>query len=106
MNKKLFTKEDEQTIDLVSAAASELGKLGATLVDPGAEGDLFTSCLKRYTPQDDNILFTKRNKELFPVDKDGKPTTDHVVKLLDLKFDPSLLPEKMTLRDFGQDSAE
>jgi Asp-tRNA(Asn)/Glu-tRNA(Gln) amidotransferase A subunit family amidase len=106
MNKKLFTKEDEQSIDLVSAAAKELGKLGATLVDPGPEGDLFTSCLKRYTPQDDNILFTKRNKELFPVDKDGKPTADNVVRLLDVKFEPSLLPQKMTLRDFGRDSAE
>src|SRR5262245_37302979 len=31
MNKKLFTKEDEQTIDLVSAAAVQLGKLGATI---------------------------------------------------------------------------
>ena len=106
MNKKLFTQEDEQTIDLVSAAADELGKLGATVVDPGPEGDLFTSCLKRYIPQDDNILFTRRNKELFPVDKDGKPTADNVVKLLDMKFDPALLPDKMTLRDFGQDTAE
>lgn len=35
MNKTLFTKEDEQTIDLVSAAAADLGKLGATIVDPG-----------------------------------------------------------------------
>jgi Asp-tRNA(Asn)/Glu-tRNA(Gln) amidotransferase A subunit family amidase len=106
MNKKLFTKEDEQTIDLVSAAADELGKLGATLVDPGPEGDLFTGCLKRYIPQDDNILFARRNKELFPVDNEGKPTADNVVKLLDMKFDPALLPDKMTLRDFGQDSAE
>src|SRR5688572_11519129 len=43
MNKALFTKEDEQTIDLVSAAAAELGKLGATVVDPGPEGDLFSA---------------------------------------------------------------
>ncbi len=107
MNKKLFTKEDEQTIDLVSAAAADLAKLGATVVDPGPEGDLFTSCLKKYAPQDDNKLFTKRFPELFPLDKDGKPTTDHITKLLDMKFDPSLLPkDKMTLRDFGQNDAE
>ena len=106
MNKKLFTHEDEQTIDLVSAAADQLGKLGATVVDPGPEGDLFTSCLKRYIPQDDNILFTRRNKELFLVDADGKPLADNVVKLLNMKLDPSLLPDKMTLRDFGQDQAE
>jgi len=106
MNKKLFTKEDEQTIDLVSVAADELGRLGATVVDPGPEGDLFTSCLKRYIPQDDNILFTRRNKELFLIDEEGKPLADNVVKLLNMKFDPSLLPGKMTLRDFGQDMAE
>src|SRR5882757_6466230 len=89
MNKKLFNKEDEQTIDLVSDAAKQLGKLGATVVDPGPEGDLFSSCLQKYAPQDDNKLFTKRYPELFPVDKDGKPTTDHVTKLLDVKFNPA-----------------
>ena len=33
MDKEAFTKEDEETIDLVSAAAAELGRLGATLCD-------------------------------------------------------------------------
>ena len=106
MNKALFTKEDEQTIDLVSAAAAELGKLGATVVDPGAGGDLFSACLHAYVAQDDNILFTRRYPELFPVGADGKPTADHVTKLLDVKFDPSLLPQKLTLRDLGQNDAE
>ena len=59
-----------------------------------------------FAPQDDNKLFTKRYPELFPVDKDGKPTTDHVMKLLDVKFDPSLLPKKLTLRDFNQNEAD
>jgi Asp-tRNA(Asn)/Glu-tRNA(Gln) amidotransferase A subunit family amidase len=106
MNKKLFTKEDEQTIDLVSAAAAELGRLGATVVDPGPGGDLFSTCLQSYVPQDDNVLFTGRYPELFPVGEDGKPTTDHVSTLLDVKFDPSVLPEKLTLRDLGQNDAE
>lgn len=106
MNKTLFTKEDEQTIDLVSAAAAELGKLGATVVDPGPEGDLFSVCLQKYVAQDDNILFTRRYPEIFPVDESGKPTTDHVAKLLDVKFDPSLLPQKITLRDLGGNDAE
>ena len=106
MSKKLFNKEDEQTIDLVSAAAGDLAKLGATVVDPGADGDLLSSCLQKYAPQDDNKLFTKRFPDLFPVDKDGKPTTDHVAKLLDVKFNPSLVPQKLTLRDFNQNEAE
>jgi Asp-tRNA(Asn)/Glu-tRNA(Gln) amidotransferase A subunit family amidase len=106
MNKKLFTKEDEQTIDLVSVAAADLGKLGATIVDPGAEGDLFTACIAKYLPQDDNVLFTRRNPELFPVGEDGKPTIDHVNKLLDVKFNPSLVDKKITLRDIGGNDAE
>jgi Asp-tRNA(Asn)/Glu-tRNA(Gln) amidotransferase A subunit family amidase len=101
MNKKLFTKADEQTIDIVSRGVDDLRKLGATVVDPGPEGDLFSSCLKKYVPQDDNKLFTKRFPEMFPVDAQGKPTTDHTAKLLDLKMDPSLVPENVTLRDFG-----
>lgn len=106
MNKKLFNKEDEQTIDLVSKAVSELKKLGATVVDPGPEGELFSSCLQKYAPQDDNKLFTRRYPQLFPVDANGKPTTDHLTTLLDLKFDPARMPEKLTLRDFGQNEAE
>ncbi len=101
MNKKLFTKADEQTIDLVSQGADDLRKLGATIVDPGPEGDLFTSCLKKYVPQDDNKLFTKRFPELFPVDANGKPTADHTAKLLDMKMNPALVPDNVTLRDFG-----
>lgn len=37
---------------------------------------------------------------------DGKPTIDHVNKLLDAKFDPSLMPRRLTLRDLGQNDAE
>lgn len=101
MNKKLFTKADEQTIDLVSRGADDLRKLGATIVDPGAEGALFTSCIHKYGPQDDNKLFTKKYPELFPVDANGKPTTDHTAKLLDMKMNPALVPADFTLRDFG-----
>ncbi|MDR3415131.1 MAG: amidase [Nevskia sp.] len=106
MNKKLFTKADEQTIDIVGKAVDDLRGLGATIVDPGPEGDLFTPCFRKYIAQDDNKLFTKRFPELFPLDKDGKPATDHIAKLLDLKMDPSQVPDKVTLRDFGQAQAE
>src|SRR5262249_43077181 len=41
MNKKLFSKADEETIDIVERALGELRKLGATIVDPGPEGALF-----------------------------------------------------------------
>jgi len=106
MNKKLFTKADEQTIDLVSKGADDLKKLGATIVDPGPEGELFTACIRKYGPQDDNKLFTKKYPELFPVDANGKPTGDHTAKLLDIKMNPDLVPKDFTLRDFGGSEAD
>lgn len=106
MNKSLFTKADEQTIDLVSAGVEDLRKLGATIVDPGPQGELFTACIRKYGPQDDNKLFTKRFPELFPVDAQGKATADHTAKLLDMKMDPSQVPQKVTLRDFGSSGTD
>ena len=100
MHKGLFSKADEQTIDIVSRGVEELRKLGATVVDPG-EGDLFTDCFRRYVPEADNKLFTKRFPEMFPVDAQGKPTADHTAKLLDLHMNPALVPDKVTLRDFS-----
>ncbi|MDP3295484.1 MAG: amidase family protein, partial [Nevskia sp.] len=106
MNKKLFTKADEQTIDLVAKGADDLKKLGATIVDPGPEGELFTACLRKYVPQDSNKLYTKRFPELFPVDANGKATADHTAKLLDLKMDPTQVSPKLSLRDFGSSEGD
>jgi amidase len=104
MDKSKFTKTDEQTIDIVDRATTDLKKLGATLVDPGEGGALFTSCLKKYVPQLDNKLFTKRFPEQFPVDGQGKPTTDHIATLVDMTVDPARVPE-VTLRDLGSAQA-
>ena len=106
MNKTLFTKADEQTIDIVSRGVDDLRKLGATVVDPGAEGDLFSACLRKYVPQDANTLFTKRFPKLFPADEHGKPTTDHTATLLDMKMNPALVPDDLTLRDFGTSTGD
>jgi amidase len=89
MDKKLFNKEDEQTIDLVSAAAKDLAKLGATVVDPGEGGALFTACLQKLAPQDENILYTRRYPKLFPFTADGTPAVDHTALLLEMKKDPA-----------------
>jgi Asp-tRNA(Asn)/Glu-tRNA(Gln) amidotransferase A subunit family amidase len=51
MNKKLFSKADEESIDIVDRAVGDLRKLGATIVDPGPEGALFQSCVSRYAPE-------------------------------------------------------
>jgi len=100
MDKSKFTKTDEQTIDIVERASGDLAKLGATVVDPGAGKALFSECLKKYVPQLDNKLFTRRFPALFPVDAQGKPSGDHIAKLIDMTTTPSLAPE-VTLRDFG-----
>jgi Asp-tRNA(Asn)/Glu-tRNA(Gln) amidotransferase A subunit family amidase len=105
MSKKLFTPADYQTIDIVSAAVDDLRKLGADVVDPGPEGELFTGCLRKYVPAAENKLFTKRFPEMFPVDKDGKPVGDHVSTLVDLTVDPSKVPDAINLRSFGSAQA-
>jgi Asp-tRNA(Asn)/Glu-tRNA(Gln) amidotransferase A subunit family amidase len=104
MDKSKFTKTDEQTIDLVERATSDLAKLGATVVDPGAGKALFTDCMKQYVPQLDNKLFTKRFPDQFPVDAQGKPVGDHIGKLVDMTVNPASVPE-VTLRDLGQAQA-
>lgn len=106
MNKKLFTKADEQTIDIVDRGIAQLKLLGASVVDPGPEGDLLGACIRRFAPQNSNKLFTKRFPELFPVDEQGKPTTDHTAKLIDLKMNPSKVPPELTLREFGRSEGD
>jgi Asp-tRNA(Asn)/Glu-tRNA(Gln) amidotransferase A subunit family amidase len=50
MSKKLFGKADEESIDIIERALNDLRKLGATVVDPGADKELFQNCLARYAP--------------------------------------------------------
>ncbi len=101
MDKSKFTQADVQTIDVVSRATDDLKKLGATVVDPGEDKALFSQCLKAYAPQAENKLFTRRFPDKFPVDAQGKSTTDHIATLVDMTVNPSLVPDSVTLRDFG-----
>src|SRR6266850_2745140 len=48
MSKKLFSKADEESIGIIERAIDDLRKLGATIVDPGPEKELFKDCLARY----------------------------------------------------------
>lgn len=105
MSKKAFTPADAETIDIVDRAVGDIRKLGATIVDPGAEGELFTSCLRKYTPAMVNKLFTKNYPDLFPVDKDGKPAGDHIDTLVKMTMDPSLVPKDLNLRTLGRAQA-
>jgi Asp-tRNA(Asn)/Glu-tRNA(Gln) amidotransferase A subunit family amidase len=102
MNKKLFTLADNETIDIVDHAIGDLKKLGATIVDPGPEGELFGSCMKRYGPQLLNALFVKQYRSEFPVDASGKPTTDQTATLLAMAADLSKVPDDLSIRELEQ----
>jgi Asp-tRNA(Asn)/Glu-tRNA(Gln) amidotransferase A subunit family amidase len=95
MDKSLFTKADSESIDIVDKAIGDLRSLGATIVDPGPGGALFQSCLDQYMPQNLNAYFISQYPSLFPAG------TDHIPQLVDLYFNPSLVPVKFTIRSFG-----
>jgi len=105
MNKKLFTPADYESIDIVDRAIGDLKKLGATIVDPGPEGALFQGCVSRLAPRTRNSALVKQFPQLFPVDAQGKPTTDHVATLLDMSMDPAKVPAEITIRNLGTSQA-
>lgn len=98
MDKDLFTIADAESIDIVDAQIKKLTALGATVVDPGAKGALFQSCVDRYVPKWQNQQFTRQFPALFPLDSAGAPTTDQIGTLLDMFFDPKLVPHTATGR--------
>ena len=89
MNKKLFAKADEESIDIVERALGDLRRLGATVVDPGPEGALFQSCVARYAPALLNAAFAAQRRNLFPVNAAGEPAADQIAALLDMAADPA-----------------
>ena len=95
MDKRLFTQADHETIDIVDRAIGDLRKLGATIVDPGAEGALMQKCIDQHIPRNLNTLFIREFPTQFPAG------ADHVAALRDMYFDPTLVPAKATIRDFG-----
>lgn len=100
MRADLFSAADEESIDLVDDAVGDLGRLGATIVDPGPRGALFQDCIDRYAPELLASAFTRRYPTLFPYTADGRPATDHLATLLDMHFDTAKVPE-LSLRDLG-----
>jgi Asp-tRNA(Asn)/Glu-tRNA(Gln) amidotransferase A subunit family amidase len=105
MDRAAFTVVDEESIALVEDAVDDLRQLGARIVDPGEGGALFQGCFDRYWPVWNNRFFIGQFPDVFPVDTDGEPTSDHIASLVDMFFDPSLVPHdddgSPTLRDFG-----
>ncbi len=101
MAKKLFSKADEESIDIVDRAIDDLRKLGASIVDPGPEGALFQGCIARYAPELLNSAFTRQYRDLFPVDAAGLPQSDQLTTLLNLHADPARAPQTLSLRSLN-----
>jgi Asp-tRNA(Asn)/Glu-tRNA(Gln) amidotransferase A subunit family amidase len=104
MDRQAFNDADGETIDIVERAVGDLRRVGATIVDPGAGGALFQGCIDKYIPLYRNRVFFEQNPNLFPVDADGKPSTDRVSQLVDMFFDPSRVPAGFTIRNIGPGS--
>src|SRR5207302_5548339 len=92
MDKRAFTESHVETIDFVGRGINDLRALGATIVDPGATGSLFQSCLDKYGPLYRNRTFIEQHPDLFPSDASGQPSTDRIPRLVDMVFAPSLVP--------------
>lgn len=97
MRPSLLAKADEQSIALVNKAIADLRTLGATIVDPGAEGELFTDCIRRNAPALLNSSFARQYPRLFSDDAPG-PAAARIDTLVDLRLNPKLLPENLSLR--------
>ncbi len=94
MSRALFSKADAQSIDLVERAISEVRKLGAIVVDPGPEGELFQSCIPRYAPELLNSAFVRQYPQLFA-------GSDPIARLLEIHNDPAKVPQNLSLRSLG-----
>jgi Asp-tRNA(Asn)/Glu-tRNA(Gln) amidotransferase A subunit family amidase len=101
MDKKLFTQADIESIDIVERTINDLRRLGATIVDPGAGGALFQSCVNKYAPIYRNRNFIEQFPNLFPVDAEGKPASDRIATLVDMFLNPSHVPDGPTIRNMG-----
>jgi Asp-tRNA(Asn)/Glu-tRNA(Gln) amidotransferase A subunit family amidase len=83
---------DAESLDLIDAAIDDLKALGASIVDPGEGGALFQGCFDKYWPVWNNRFFIGQFPSVFPVDSEGEPTGDHILSLVDMFFDTSLVP--------------
>jgi len=109
MARKLFSKADEESIDIVDRALDDLRKLGATMVDPGPEGALFDGCIARYAPELLNSAFTRQYRDLFPDTGSaaaGRPQSDYLSTLLDLHAAPARVAQTLSLRSLNTPTVE
>src|SRR5262249_43211989 len=81
MSRQLFAKADEESIGIIERAIDDIRKLGATIVDPGPEKELFKDCLARYAPRLMNSAFARQYPQLFGADQ--------IAALVELEANPN-----------------
>jgi amidase len=101
LNRTLLAQADAQSVDLIERAIAVLKKLGATVVDPGPEGALFQQCIRRAAPELLSSAFAAQYRLLFPVKASGQPEGDHIATFVELRANPSRVPDALTLRTLG-----
>lgn len=99
MSRRLFSRADEESIGIVERAIADLQKLGATIVDPGAEGALFQGCIVRHGPELLNSALPRQYRDQFPGGLD-------LAALLDMRLDPSRVPDSLSLRNLRTPAVE
>jgi amidase len=73
-----FTKADEDSIRITNEAIADLRKLGATVIDPGANGQLFKEAVTALVPALEAPTLVQTYKDLFP---GGTSSLTSLVKL-------------------------
>jgi Asp-tRNA(Asn)/Glu-tRNA(Gln) amidotransferase A subunit family amidase len=89
---KPFTKADEDSIRVASEAVADLAKAGATVIDPGPDGSLFTDAIADMLPDLDAPMLARHFKEFY---SSGAPI---IQRLAELAGDASRLPPEVNLR--------
>jgi len=86
------TKADEEAIRIANESLGDLAKAGATIVDPGPEGELFRTAIAEIVPALDTGTLAAVYKELFAT---NTPFVDRTVQL---SGNAEQLPPELTIR--------
>jgi Asp-tRNA(Asn)/Glu-tRNA(Gln) amidotransferase A subunit family amidase len=88
-------------VDLIERAIEVVRKLGATVVDPGPEGALFQRCIAHSAPELLSSAFARQYRALFPLNASGQPEGDQIGTLVEMRADPTRVPDGVSLRTLG-----
>jgi len=89
---QVHTKADEEAVRIATEALRDLEKAGATIIDPGPEGALFTNAIAEILPALDTATLAAVYREVFAT---GTPFVERAVQL---SGNAAQLPPELTIR--------